>query len=162
MSIDALKDLYLAELQEVRSVEAQLCDALPKMIDMAAASELQQAFDSHLGETRSQLEKVDAILQRHGAEPLAHNDQSMQAIVAEADKWAGMVDDPACRDAGLIASAQRVEHYEMAVYGTLATWAGQLGLDDDASTLRAVLEEEKSADGALTRLAERQVNPQPA
>jgi ferritin-like metal-binding protein YciE len=86
----------------------------------------------------------------------------MQAIVREADRWARMVSDPDCRDAGLIASAQRVEHYEIAVYGTLATWAKQLGLEEDQRTLHAILEEEKRTDEKLTDLAKRVINPEAA
>ena len=86
----------------------------------------------------------------------------MQAIVREAEKWAKMVQDPDLRDAGLIASAQRVEHYEIAVYGTLATWAKQLGLDEDERTLHANLDEEKRADEKLSALAKRIVNPDAA
>ena len=155
-----LKDLYVAELQEARSVEAQLSEALPKMIESANAGDLKQALEEHLGETRSQLERINAILQRHDVEAREHRDQSMHTIIAEADKWIGMIDDPACRDAGLIASAQRVEHYEIAVYGTLTAWAKQLGLDEDGGTLHAILDEEKAADGTLTRLAKGDVNPQ--
>jgi len=162
MNIEKLKDLYIAELQEARSVEAQLSDALPKMKDAASAADLKQAIETHLGETLSQLERVEEILQRHGAEARAHSDQSMQTIVGEADKWAGMVDDPACRDAGLIASAQRIEHYEIAVYGTLAAWAKQLDLEEDAETLRTILAEEKAADDTLTGLAKGDVNPEAA
>jgi len=162
MNVQTLKDLYMAELQEARSVEAQLSEALPKMIAAASAGELKQALEDHLGETRSQLERMEEILHRHGADARAHSDQSMQTIIAEADKWAGMVDDPACRDAGLIASAQRVEHYEIAVYGTLATWARQLDLEEDAATLHAILAQEKSADNTLTGLAKGDVNPDAA
>lgn len=89
-----------------------------------------------------------------------HTDGSMQAIVREADRWARMVSDPDLRDAGLIASAQRVEHYEIAVYGTMATWAKQLGLDDDLQTLLAILEEEKRTDQRLSDLAKRAINPE--
>ena len=160
MNIETLKDLYLGELQEARSVEAQLSEALPKMMDAASAGDLKGALESHLGETRSQLERMGEMLRRHGTDTRAHSDQSMQQIIAEADKWIGMVDDPACRDAGLIASAQRIEHYEIAVYGTLATWAKQLGLEEDAETLRTILEEEKSADDTLTELAKNAVNPE--
>jgi ferritin-like metal-binding protein YciE len=162
MNIETLKDLYIAELQEARSVEEQLSEALPKMKEAASAEDLKRALDDHMRETRSQLDRVDAILQRHGAEAQAHSDQSMQTIVAEADKWAGMVDDPACRDAGLIASAQRIEHYEIAIYGTLATWAKQLELEEDAQTLHAILAEEKSADETLTGLAKGEVNTEAA
>ena len=83
----------------------------------------------------------------------------MRTVIDEADKWAGMVNDPKCSDAALIASAQRIEHYEIAVYGTLATWAKQLGLHEDAQALRAILAEEKSADDTLTVLAKTDVNP---
>src|SRR6056297_352001 len=162
MNIKDLKDLYVAELQEARSVEAQLTEALPTMIEAASAGDLKQALEDHLGETRSQLGEMDAILQRHGADALEHRDQSMQSIISEAEKWTGMVEDPACRDAGLIASAQRVEHYEIAVYGTLTTWAKQLGLDEEAATLHAILDQEKAADGKLTRLGKGSVNAQAA
>ena len=86
----------------------------------------------------------------------------MQAMLQEAEKWANMVQDRDLRDAGLIASAQRVEHYEIAVYGSLATWAKQLGLEDDLQALLAILEEEKSTDERLSRLAKRMINPDAA
>lgn len=162
MDIDTLKRLYVTELQEARSIEAQLCDALPKMAERASARTLRQALDDHLAETGSHLEKMDAILKGHGAEPRAHRDQSMQTIIAEAEKWTGIVDDPACRDAALVASVQRVEHYEIAVYGTLTAWARQLGLKEDAETLHGILAEEKAADDTLTQLAKTDVNPQAA
>jgi ferritin-like metal-binding protein YciE len=86
----------------------------------------------------------------------------MQAMLQEAEKWASMVQDQNLRDAGLIASAQRVEHYEIAVYGSLATWAKQLGLDDDLQVLLAILEEERRTDERLSRLAKRMINPDAA
>ena len=162
MNIDDFRQMYVTELQELRSVEAQLVDALPKMAGVANHSELKQAIQRHLEETRSQRDRLDEILRRHGAEPREHVDQSMQAIVREAEKWAKIVQDPDLRDAGLIASAQRVEHYEIAVYGTLATWAKQLGLDEDQRTLHAILEEEKRTDEKLTGLAQEIVNPDAA
>src|SRR3954470_3247943 len=162
MNIDDFRQMYVTELQELRSVEAQLVDALPKMAGVANHSELKQAIQSHLEETRSQRDRLDEILRRHGAEPREHVDQSMQMIVREAEKWAKQVSDPDCRDAGLIASAQRVEHYEIAVYGTLATWAKQLALDDDRRTLHAILDEEKRTDDTLTELAKRVINPEAA
>ncbi len=122
----------------------------------------EQRVQSHLEETRSQRERLDEVLRRHGAEPREHVDQSMQAIVREAEKWARMVQDPDLRDAGLIASAQRVEHYEIAVYGTLATWAKHLGLDEDERVLQAILDEEKRTGEKLTGLAKQVVNPDAA
>ena len=91
-----------------------------------------------------------------------HVDQAMQAMLREAEKWATMVQDRDLRDAGIIASAQRVEHYEIAVYGSLATWAKQLGLDEDLPALLDILEEEKRTDESLSTLAKRVVNPDAA
>jgi ferritin-like metal-binding protein YciE len=162
MNVDTFRQMYVTELQELHSVEAQLVDALPKMADVASHPELKQAIQSHLEETRSQRDRLEAVLRRHRAEPREHVDQSMQAIVREAEKWAKMVQDPDLRDAGLIASAQRVEHYEIAVYGTLATWAKQLGLDEDERTLQAILDEEKRTDETLTGLAKQVINPDAA
>src|SRR5215212_7318675 len=162
MNVTDFRQMFVTEVQELRSVEAQLVDALPKMAGVANHPELKQAIQSHLEETHSQRDRLDEILRRHGAEAREHLDQSMQAIVREAEKWARMVQDPDLRDAGLIASAQRVEHYEIAVYGTLATWAKQLGLDEDERTLHAILEEEKRADETLTGLAQHLVNPDAA
>jgi ferritin-like metal-binding protein YciE len=162
MNVNDFRQMYVTELQELRSVEAQLTGALPKMAEVANHPELKQAIQSHLEETRSQRDRLDTVLRRHGAEPREHVDQSMQAIVREAEKWARMVQDPDLRDAGLIASAQRVEHYEIAVYGSLATWAKQLGLDEDLQALLAILEEEKRTDERLSQLAKRVVNPDAA
>jgi ferritin-like metal-binding protein YciE len=162
MNVDSFRDMYIAELQELRSVEEQLIEALPRMAEMASHAELKQAIRSHLEETRAQQARLDAILTRHGAEPREHVDQAMQAMLQEAEKWAGMVQDQDLRDAGLIASAQRVEHYEIAVYGSLATWAKLLGLEDDLQALLSNLEEEKQTDDKLTGLAKRMVNPDAA
>lgn len=162
MNLDSFRDMYLTELQELRSVEAQLVDALPRMAALAGHPELKQAIQAHLDETRSQQSRLDEILRRHKVDPREHVDQAMQAMLKEAEKWAGMVQDQDLRDAGLIASAQRVEHYEIAVYGSLATWAKQLGLLEDLQALHAILEEEKRADDKLSMLAKRVVNPDAA
>jgi ferritin-like metal-binding protein YciE len=162
MNVDNFREMFIAELQELRSVEAQLVEALPKMADMASHPELKQAIQTHLEETRWQQSQLDEILRRHGVDPREHVDQAMQAMLKEAEKWAGMVPDQDLRDAGLIASAQRVEHYEIAVYGSLATWAKQLELDEDLPALLDILEEVKRTDESLSRLAKRVVNPDAA
>jgi ferritin-like metal-binding protein YciE len=162
MNIPSLRDLYIAELQEIRSVEEQLVGALPRMADVAGHPELKQGIQTHLEETRVQQSRVEEVLRRHNAKPREHVDQAMQAMLQEADKWANMVQDRDLRDAGIIASAQRVEHYEIAVYGTLATWAKQLGLDEDVPALLAILEEEKRTDERLSLLAKRMINPDAA
>jgi ferritin-like metal-binding protein YciE len=162
MNVTSLRDLYIAELQEIRSVEEQLVGALPTMADVAGHPELKQGIQTHLEETRVQQSRVEEILRGHNAEPREHVDQAMQAMLQEAEKWANMVQDRDLRDVGIIASAQRVEHYEIAVYGSLATWAKQLGLDDDLQALLAILEEEKRTDERLSRLAKRMINPDAA
>lgn len=162
MHITDFQEIYLKELQEARSVEAQLVEALPRMKAAASAADLKDALEAHLGETRAQLDRIHDILDRHKVDAREHEDQAMRAILSEAEKWIGMLDNPALRDAGLIASAQRIEHYEVAVYGTLATWAKQLGHDEDLSALLETLEQEKSADSKLSELAKREVNPEAA
>jgi ferritin-like metal-binding protein YciE len=162
MNVTSLRDLYIAELQEIHSVEGQLIEALPRMAGVSGHPELKQGIQTHLEETRAQQSRVEEILRRHKAEPREHVDQAMQAMLQEAEKWASIVQDQNLRDAGLIASAQRVEHYEIAVYGSLATWAKQLGLDENVQGLLAILEEEKRTDEWLSRLAKRMINPDAA
>ena len=161
MKITTFRDLYLTELQEARSLEKQLVQAMPKLVEAASDAALKDVFNDDVSEVRAQVERLTALLEAHGVEPREHKDQSMQTILAEAEKWAGMIDDPALRDAALIASAQRVQHYEIAVYGSLAAWAKQLGLDD-LDTLLSILEEERAADAKLTELAKRSVNVEAA
>lgn len=159
MNIDRFREMYQAELQEARSVEAQLIGALPKMAEAADNAELRQAFQMHLAETRGHQRSVDSILEGLGASPKEHEDQAMRALLAEAEKMIGMVEQGPLRDAALIASAQRVEHYEIAVYGTLATYAKCLGLDDHQQKLADIMEEEKSTDEKLSNLADGIINP---
>ncbi len=162
MQINSFKEMYVSELQEARSLEAQLTSALPEIIEKTGDADLRQALQDHLSETQNHLERVGEILRRHGATAEDHKDQSMLRLVSEAEKWAGMIKDRDQRDAGIIASAQRVEHYEMAVYGTLSAWAKQLGFGEDEEDLRAILAQERAADDKLTRLAEREINPSAA
>ncbi|WP_159712532.1 YciE/YciF ferroxidase family protein [Geminicoccus flavidas] len=162
MNVENFRQMYVAELQELRNVEAQLVKGLQLMAERADHAELKKGFQEHQQETQSQLERLDGMLQAHNAQPGEHVDQSMQGLIRESEKWAGMVPDPDLRDAGLIASAQRIEHYEIAAYGSLATWAKQLGFSNDQATLHAILDEEKRTDEKLTDLAKRIVNPDAA
>lgn len=159
MTNETFRRKYLDELLELQSVEAQLVEAMPRLRDMAQDADLSKAIDDHLQETRHQLERVEGLVRRHDAAPGSHTDSGLQALIGEAAKWAEMERDPQLRDVALIASLQRIEHYEMAVYGTLAAWAKTLHLDDDRGVLHEILEEEKAADLALSRLAEGRVNP---
>ena len=159
MKSNDVLQIYTSELQELRSVEAQLVEALPKMAQAARHPELKQAFNQHLEETRSHQQQVEAILSRCGADPREHVDQAMQAIIREAEKVMQMTSDPDLRDAEMINAAQRVEHYEIAACGTLATYAKCLGREDDARVLHTILDQEKKADALLSQIAERIVNP---
>jgi len=158
MEITSLKDLYIAELQELVSVESQLAESLPCIARAASHQELKNALLNHGQETELQKERLVGILQNHGADPAAHSDQAMQALLLETEKMLVMLDNIDVLDAGLIASLQRLEHYEIAAYGTAAALAGQLGLRDEQDILHKSLEEEKEADATLTQLAKREVN----
>jgi ferritin-like metal-binding protein YciE len=158
VQITNFKDMYIAELQELRNLEGQLGDALLQMAEMASHPSLKNAFMHHREQTQVQGERLDSIIQKHGASPRAHTDQSMQALVKETKKMLTMVKGEDLRDAALIGSAQRIEHYEIAAYGTAAALAGQLEFRDDQRMLHDSLEEEKEADVQLTQLAKSEVN----
>jgi ferritin-like metal-binding protein YciE len=159
MQITNFKDMYIAELQELVSMEGQLADELPRMAEVASHLSLKKILMHHREETQLQRQRLESILQKHGANPRAHTDQAMQALVNETEMMLGMLNGNDLRDTGLIASAQRIEHYEIAAYGTVAALAGQLDLRDDQQMLHESLEEEKQADVRLTKLAKREVNP---
>jgi ferritin-like metal-binding protein YciE len=159
MEINNFKDMYLAELQELVSVEEQLADGLLRMAGAASHPALKRVLIYHRAETETQRNRLMAILQKHGANPSAHTDQAMQALVVETKKMLTMLTDDDLRDAGLIASAQKLEHYKIAAYGTAAALAGQLDLRDEQKMLHFSLEEEKQIDVLLTQLAKREVNP---
>ena len=159
MEITTFKDMYIAELQELASVVRQVEDCLPA-VEKAVHPALRRIILDTRQDTQLQKERLAAILQMHGAELEAHTDQAMQAIVSETSKMLPMLKgDDDLRDAGLIASIQRLKHYEIAVYGTAAALAGQLKLRDDQDVLLESLEEEKLTDVELTALAEQEVNP---
>ena len=159
MEISNFKNMFLAELQEIASVEDQLADALLRMAAAASHPALKRALIHPRAETETQKLRLETILHKHGADPAAHVDQAMQALIAETRKMLAMLGTDDLRDAGLIASAQRIEHYEIAVYGTAAALAGQLDLRDEQKILHLSLEEEKRFDVLLTQLAKREVNP---
>jgi ferritin-like metal-binding protein YciE len=159
MEISNFKDMYLAELQELVSVEDQLAEALLRMAAAASHPALKDALVDHHAETAMQKERLVAILRRHGADPMAHVDQAMQALIVETRKMLGILQGDDLRDAGLIASAQKLEHYEIAAYGSAAALAGQLDLRDDQMMLHTSLMEEKEVDALLTDIAKGEVNP---
>jgi len=151
--------MYIAELQELVSVENQLSDALLRIAGAASHPVLKRLLIHHRAETEIQRDRLLTILLGHRADPSAHTDQTMQALVTETKKMLTMLMDDDLRDAGLIASVQKLEHYEIAAYGTAAALAGQLDLRDEQKMLHLSLEEEKRTDALLTQLAKREVNP---
>lgn len=160
MEIRTFEELYIAELQEARSFEQMLVEALPKMAEAAEDEELVEAFQRHLDETRFHLQQVQGILEMRKAGAADHRDSSMEKLIQEAEKMLRMVPEGPLRDAAIIASAQRIEHYEIAVYGTLATYAELLDLEEDKEALGAILDEEKDADETLSDIAAGIVNPE--
>jgi ferritin-like metal-binding protein YciE len=159
MQITSFRDMYLAELQELRSVQTQLADEWRRAADAASSPELRDALIRCLKRAQLKQEQLDRLLQKYNADPRAHADQAMQAIIRETEKMLSILQGDKLRDAGLIASAQKVLHYQIAAYGTAAALAGQLDLWDDQEVLHAWGEEEKRTDQALTDLAKRIVNP---
>jgi ferritin-like metal-binding protein YciE len=159
MEIGSFKHMFVAELQELASVEGQLADALLRMAGAASHPALKRLLVHHRAETETQRERLMTILEKHGADPMAHVDQAMQALVTETMKMLAMLKTDDLRDAGLIASAQKIEHYEIAAYGTAAALAGQLDLRDEQKMLHLGLREEKRVDILLTKLAKDEVNP---
>jgi ferritin-like metal-binding protein YciE len=159
MQITNFKDMYIAELQELASMERQLAYALLQMAEVASHPELKNALTRHGEETDTQRQRLESILRKHGANSKPpHTDQAMEALLSETKKMASMLKGDDLRDAGLIASAQKLEHYEIAAYGTAAALAGQLDLRDDQRMLHDSLEEERRTDALLTKLAKGEVN----
>jgi ferritin-like metal-binding protein YciE len=159
MEIINFKEMFLAELQELVSVEGQLADALLRMAGAASHPELKRVLVHHRAETETQGDRLITILKKHGANPTEHVDQAMEALIKETAKMLLMLKSDDLRDAGLIASVQKIEHYEIAAYGTAAALAGQLDLRDEQKMLHLSMEEEKRMDIVLTKLAKREVNP---
>ncbi|MGH9377683.1 MAG: ferritin-like domain-containing protein [Terriglobia bacterium] len=162
MKYETLKDLYLDELRDIYDAENEIVKALPKMADAAASPQLRAAFEHHLQETKQHVTRLEQVFQGMGEKPKAKKCDGVRGILQEGEDLIGEKGDRAVRDAGLIAGAQRVEHYEMAVYGSLRTWAGQLANSRAVELLSETLNEEKEADHKLTEIAAGSVNKQAA
>lgn len=159
MSPKDFHEMYLSELSEMRSAEAQMAEKLDALADKAKNTALSELIKSHKAMTEKHRNRLTEMLETHGAVPDVHSDGSMSALISEAEKWAAMVEDEALRDAGLIASLQRMEHYEIAVFGTLAQWAESLGHQSDARSLASILNDDKETDDRLSAIAKQLVNP---
>jgi ferritin-like metal-binding protein YciE len=147
---ESLKDIYWAE--------KALTKALPKMVKKATSDELVRALESHLEETEGQVSKVEQVFDIIGSKAVAKKCDAMNGLIKEAESIMKESEKGAMRDAGIIAAAQKVEHYEIATYGTLRTFANTLGLSDAARVLEEILDQEKAADEKLTEVAESTIN----
>jgi len=157
-NLDNLRKLYINQLQMLLSTEQQITEALPKMIDKARDTQLKQAFQSHLQETLEQARRLEKILNQAAGEAKAVKCKVMAALAVEAEDMVKDAADDGVLDAALISAGQRVEHYEIAVYGAVRRWAQLLGETAHAELLDKTISEEGHADRLLTEIAER-VNP---
>ncbi len=158
MKLDSLNKLYIHELKDLYSAETQLVEAIPKMQKAASNADLKQAFADHLAETKTHVARLESIFKELDFEPGGHKCAAMEGLIEEGEELINSDIDPQVLDAALIAAAQRIEHYEMAGYGTARTYAEKLGSQTAADTLQETLNEEGLADQKLTRLAERKIN----
>jgi len=158
MDLKNLRDLYIEEIKDLYSAERQLVKALPKMAKAASAPELQQAFRTHLKQTTEHAARLEQICSELGVSPRGKKCVGMEGLIQEGSELIEEDPDPDVLDAGLISKAQHVEHYEMAGYGTVRTYARQLGLESHAQLLQQTLNEEGATDHLLTELAESGIN----
>lgn len=158
MKLESLHALYIYELSDLYSAEKQIVKALPKMIEKTESAELRQALEDHLEETHGHVGRLEQVFEMHGESPKRQKCKGMEGVLSEGDELVGQDAPPAVRDAAIISAAQRVEHYEMAAYGTVRTYAEQLGHSKAAATLQATLDEESAADRTLTNIATKRVN----
>lgn len=156
-NIDSLRELYINQLRSLLSTEQQITEALPKMIQKATDPELKQAFQTHLKETQTHVSRLEQILSERGKVD-AIKCKSTAALISGAEDLISDAKDDSVRDAVLIASAQRIEHFEIASYGTVRNWARILGENRHAQVLDQTVKEEGNADHILTSIADR-VNP---
>jgi len=157
--IDSLDTLLEEELRDIYDAEKQLTKALPKLAKKATHEELKAAFQQHLGQTEQHIERLEQVFESLELPAKGKKCDGMRNLIKEGEEMLAEAEDDATRDAVMIAAAQKVEHYEIASYGTMRTWANLLGHDDVAQLLEETLNEEKETDQNLTQIAESFVNP---
>ena len=157
-----LDDLFLETLKDVYSAEKQILRMLPRMAKAAGSDELRKAFETHRDETEGQVERLEKVFEMLQKPARAKTCEAMQGLVEESKEILEDFKGSEALDAGLLASAQTVEHYEISRYGTLKTWAGQLGMKEAVSLLDQTLQEEKKTDALLSQLAKQAVNQKAA
>lgn len=153
-----LEDLFEHQLKDLYSAESQLIDALPKVAKKANDSKLKKAFEDHLEETKGHKKRLEEICDALDISAGGETCKAMKGLIKEAESFMEEADNKEVMDAGLIAEAQRVEHYEISAYGTAVRYAKELGHDDIASKLQKTLDEEYDADNKLDKLAENRLN----
>lgn len=153
-----LHELFLHELADILNAERQLIKALPKMAEAAASGELTAAFESHLAETENQITRLEQVFASLDAPVKSRECKAMKGLIEEGKDLMKEMKDSSALDAALIASAQKVEHYEIASYGTVCAWAETMGHDEAVELLTATLDEEKAADETLSAIAKNTAN----
>jgi ferritin-like metal-binding protein YciE len=159
MTIATMEDLFLEQIEDLYDAEQRLVKALPKMAEASTNAELRNAFEDHLQQTRGHVQRLEQVFSELGKDPEKESCEAMKGLIKEGEDLIGDLDQSPLRDVGLIAVANRVEHYEMAGYGTARELARSLGLSRSVQLLDETLEEEKRADAKLTQIAQRDVNP---
>lgn len=160
MKLDTLKKLYTSELRDLYNAETQLLKALPKMAKGASSEELKDAFQKHLEQTKGHVERLDEVFQELDEKPKGKTCKAMKGLIDEGSEILGEDGQESVIDAGIIVAAQKVEHYEIAGYGSVRTFAQLLGKDRSADLLQKTLEEEFETNELLNKLAEDIVNPE--
>jgi ferritin-like metal-binding protein YciE len=158
MEMESLRDLFVEQLKDLYSAENQIIKALPKMIKAASSEELKSAFQEHLEQTKGQVERLDQIFEEIEESPRGKKCKGMEGLIEEGKEKMEEEGEPQVLDAALIASAQKVEHYEIAAYGCLRTYAQLLGYSEVEQLLQQTLEEEEATDKKLTELGESGIN----
>ena len=160
MKLDTIEKLYISELRDLYSAENQLLKALPKMAKAASSQELKDAFEKHLEQTKGHVERLEQIFQQLNESPKGKTCRGMKGVIEEGSEILKEDGEDSVLDAGIIVAAQKVEHYEIANYGSVRTFANLLGKDDVAGLLQSTLDEESETNEILNRLAESVVNPE--
>ena len=158
MKMETLQDVYIEELRDLYDAEQQLLKALPKMAKAATSPELKSAFEEHLEITQGQVNRLDQVFDKLGEKPKGKKCEAMKGLIEEAKERMGEDIDEEALDVSLIVAAQKVEHYEIAGYGSVRCFAELLNRDEEADLLQETLDEEKDADDRLTDLAENSIN----
>lgn len=162
MAVQTMEDLFMHVLKDIYYAEKKILQALPKMAKAVDNAELRKAFETHLEETKGQVQRLEQVFQNCGKKAQGEKCEAIEGLIAEGEEAMSEVKDKDVLAAALLAGAQAVEHYEISRYGTLCAWAKRLGYDDSLKLLNETLDEEKNTDKLLTKIAEKAVNKKAA